>query len=98
MSVYVAVVGGLVYNVHMKRYTVAMVRERLADALDDAERGIPVLIERRGVRYRLEVERSKPRKKARKSLLTVVDKSVDGGQWAWDVTAKGVRFRGRKRS
>lgn len=95
---YAAVVRALVYNVHMKRYTVAMVRERLADALDDAERGIPVLIERRGVRYRLEVERSKPRQKARRSLLTVVDKSVDDGQWTWDVTAKGVRFHGRKRS
>ena len=31
-----------------KRYTVAAVRERLADALDEAEKGIPVIIERRG--------------------------------------------------
>lgn len=81
----------------MKRYTVAMVRERLADALDEAERGVPVLIERRGVRYRLEVERARPRRKTRRTILTVLDKSLEDGRWSWDVTAKGVRFRGRRR-
>ena len=40
----------------MKMYTVATLRKRLADALDESERGVPVLIERRGVRYRLSVE------------------------------------------
>ena len=80
----------------MKRYTVAMVRERLADALDEAERGVPVIIERRGVRYRLEVERTKPRRRAHRALLTVLDKSLEDGQWTWDLTATGVRFRGRK--
>ena len=35
----------------VKRYTVAQVRERLASALDEVERGVPVgVIERRGVR------------------------------------------------
>ena len=39
----------VLYNVHeMKRYTVAQVRERLASALDEVERGVPVVIERRG--------------------------------------------------
>jgi hypothetical protein len=81
----------------MKRYTVAMVRERLADALDEAERGVPVCIERRGVRYRLEVERTKPRRKTQRALLTVLDKSLEDGQWTWDLTTRGLRFRGRTR-
>ena len=37
----------------MKRYSVALVRERLAEALNEVDRGIPVVIERRGVRYRV---------------------------------------------
>ena len=45
------------YNVRMKRYTVAQVRERLSEALDSAEAGKPVVIERRGVRFRLEAAR-----------------------------------------
>ncbi len=40
----------------MKKYTVAMVRERLAEAPDAAEQGVPVVNERRGVRYTLAVE------------------------------------------
>jgi hypothetical protein len=33
-----------VYNVHMKKYSVSLVRERLSDALDQADRGESVLI------------------------------------------------------
>lgn len=79
----------------VKRYTVAMVRERLAEALDEADRGVPVVIERRGVRYTLAVERQKPRRKASVRLLSAVEKSVTDGQWTWDMTANGVRFRDR---
>lgn len=85
----------MVYNVRMKRYTVALVRERLAEALDEADRGVPVVIERRGVRYTLAVERPKGKRKARTRILTVLDEAVGNGQWTWDVTARGARFRGR---
>jgi hypothetical protein len=76
-----------------KRYTVASVRERLAEALDQADKGVPVVIERRGVRYRLTVER--PQKKApsrRRPRITVVDPAVLSGEWTWDWTPDGLAF------
>lgn len=82
----------------MKRYSVALVRERMAEALDQAERGVPVVIERKGVRYRLTREAS-PRKRAgapRRPRIESLDPAIAGGQWTWDLTAGGARFRGRK--
>lgn len=81
----------------MKRYTVAHVRERLADVLDEAEQGNPVVIERRGVRYVLAVE-SAPQRRSRRSAIETLDPAVDNGQWQWTLTGKGVRFSGRRRS
>ena len=80
----------------MKRYTVALVRERLAEALDEAERGEPVFIERKGVRYRLSLDKAKPRRTRRASRIQVTDPAVAGGKWTWDWAANGVRFRARK--
>jgi hypothetical protein len=78
----------------MKKYSVSVVRERLSEALDEAERGVPVIIERKGVRYRLVVDREKPRRAARrKPLFQILDPAVEAGQWSWDVTSKGLKFR-----
>lgn len=82
----------------MKKYTVALVRERLADALDEADRGLPVIIERRGVRYRLARELPRRRRTVRAPRLDVLDRSIVEGQWTWDQTAAGLRFRGRRRA
>ena len=65
----------------MKRYTVAMVRERLAEALDEADRGVPVVIERRGVRYTLAVDRAARRRRKAGRLFSVMDKAVAEGRW-----------------
>jgi antitoxin (DNA-binding transcriptional repressor) of toxin-antitoxin stability system len=81
----------------MKCYSVGVVRERLAEALDEAERGEPVFIERRGVRYRLSVEPVKRRRNRRKPAIEVLDSAVADGQWTWEWSAGGVRFRGRRR-
>jgi len=81
----------------MKRYTVAVVRERLAEALDEAERGNPVIIERKGVRYRLTVERPVSPRTARRSHIEIRDPAVLRGQWSWDWTPKGLAFRSRRR-
>ena len=88
----------MVYTVqHMKTYSMSVVRERLAEALDEAEQGLPVVIERRGVRYRLSVEPSAPRTSARRrSRIDVVDPAVEAGAWSWDATATGVKFRPRR--
>jgi hypothetical protein len=81
----------------MKRYTVSVVRERLAEALDEADRGVPVIIERKGVRYRLALEKSASPRKARRSHLEILDPAVSSGQWSWDWTPKGLTFRGKRR-
>jgi antitoxin (DNA-binding transcriptional repressor) of toxin-antitoxin stability system len=82
----------------MKRYTVALVRERLAEALDEAERGVPVIIERKGVRYRLSLEAPTSRRKARGSKIDILDPAVAEGQWSWNWTPAGLKFQGKRRS
>jgi hypothetical protein len=88
------------YNVRMgKRYTVAAVRERLSEALDEADKGVPVIIERRGVRYRLTLDTPPARPRTRrKSRLEAIDPAVLAGQWTWDLGQKGLRFRARRRT
>jgi hypothetical protein len=83
----------------MKRYTVSGVRERLAEALDAAERGVPVVIERKGVRYRLSLDAgARPRTSRRPARVQVLDPDVEDGRWTWRVTGSGLAFRqGRRR-
>ena len=81
-----------------KRYTVAHVRERLSDALDEAERGVPVIIERRGTRFRLSVASDPPsRPKRRTPRIEVIDPAVAEGQWSWSWTPRSLSLRTRKR-
>jgi antitoxin (DNA-binding transcriptional repressor) of toxin-antitoxin stability system len=81
----------------MKRYTVSQARERLADVLDEAERGGSVVIERRNVRYVIQAKRTPRRSRARQSVIETLDPAVDSGQWQWDWTATGVKFTSRRR-
>ena len=62
------------------------------------ERGEPVLVERRGVRYRLSVERppAAPRGR-REQRITILDAAVRHGQWTWTWTSAGLEFRGRRK-
>lgn len=84
------------YNVHVKKYSVAMVRERLSEALDRAEQGNAVLIERRGVTYELTVRKTRARQKKPARQIEIHDASlVTSGQWTWDWKAGGLRFRAR---
>jgi antitoxin (DNA-binding transcriptional repressor) of toxin-antitoxin stability system len=80
----------------MKRYTVAQVRERLAAVLDDAERGEPSIIERRGVRFVLAVEAKRTRTASRSSVIETLDPAIASGQWTWVWSAKATRFKPRK--
>ena len=85
----------------MKPYSVSMVRQRLAEALDDAQAGHPVFIERRGVIYRISVEPPAPAGAARKRKpsITVLDPAIAKGAWTWDWQPgrKGVSLRTRRR-
>ena len=80
----------------MKRYTVSQVRERFAEALDQADRGVPVIIERKGVRYSLKLEQppASPTRR-RKSIVTYVDPAIEAGQWSWETGPRGLEFRDR---
>lgn len=81
-----------------KWYTVSVVRERLAEALDDAERGLPVIIERRGVRFRLTVDDSKPKARRRSApKITILDPGVLDGQWTWEPSPGGLGFKSHRR-
>jgi antitoxin (DNA-binding transcriptional repressor) of toxin-antitoxin stability system len=86
------------YNVQVaKEYTVAAVRERLAEALDEAERGEPVFIERRGVTYRLSVEPKPRRRTSRSPRIDILDPALEAGQWTWDWRGRELRLRTRRR-
>jgi hypothetical protein len=76
---------------------VSAARERLADALDAAERGVPVIIERRGVRYRLAVEKATSPPKRRRPRIEVLDDDVAAGRWTWGATRIGLAFKSGQR-
>lgn len=82
----------------MRKYTVSVVRERFAQALDEAQRGEPVFIERKGVTYRLSLE--KPAKNAApgKTHFEVLDPAVEAGQWTWDWKPGRLTFRSKLRA
>ncbi|MBI1737193.1 MAG: type II toxin-antitoxin system prevent-host-death family antitoxin [Candidatus Rokubacteria bacterium] len=82
----------------MRRYSAAQARQRFAEVLDAAERGQPVVIERRGTRFVIEARRMKSRPRARrKSLIERLDPAVAAGEWTWAWKAGGVAFKRRPR-
>jgi len=82
----------------MKRYTVSQVRERLAEALDQADRGVPVVIERKGVRYSLKLDRpGAARRRRRKSMITYLDPAIEAGEWGWEWGPDGPTFVDRRK-
>jgi antitoxin (DNA-binding transcriptional repressor) of toxin-antitoxin stability system len=81
----------------MKCYTMAQLRERLAQVLNEAERGIPVVIERLGVRYVLRAEPARMRRHTRPSVIEILDPAITEGQWRWTWAREGLRFRSGRR-
>ena len=82
----------------MKHYSVATARQHLAEALDAAEAGLPVVIERRGVRFRLAREALLRRAAAMSAppLVEILDPAVEAGTWTWTTTPRGARFTARR--
>jgi len=80
----------------MRKYSVSMVRERLAEALDDADRGEPVFIERRGVTYELTVRKSPRRRKKAARQIDIVDKTIVEGNWTWEWEKGDLKLRARR--
>jgi antitoxin (DNA-binding transcriptional repressor) of toxin-antitoxin stability system len=84
--------------VHVKRYTSSELRSRLAEMLDAAEGGEPVVIERRGTRFVLRAEPVRPRaRRWRRPLIEILDPAVADGQWTWGWSSNGLTFNGRSR-
>ena len=82
----------------MGNMKVAEARARFGEILDAAEKGLPVVIERRGVRFRLvaEVAGRSPKKDA--AIFDFVDPTVMSGQWTWRANAaRGVQFSPRQK-
>jgi len=77
----------------MKRFTTATAKQRFSFLLDAAERGESVIIERRGVRFRVQPERQATTKKTRrKPVIEIVDPAVAKVIWQWQWRADGLRF------
>ena len=86
------------YNVQtMTHMKVAEARARFGEILDEAEKGTPVVIERRGVRFRVIAEPGETSAGPNPTLFDFVDPSVLSGQWTWKAGAKGVAFSPRRK-
>jgi antitoxin (DNA-binding transcriptional repressor) of toxin-antitoxin stability system len=81
----------------MKRYTAAQARQQLAELLDLAERGQAVVIERRGVRFGVRMERRRRPQRKRAALIDLVDPAVQDGSWTWEWQDGELAFAPKKR-
>jgi hypothetical protein len=83
----------------MKRYTVSKAREQFADVLDEADRSGSVIIERGDVQYVIapKAAAAKRRQPASPSVIESLDPAVQAGEWTWDWTPGGLRFKSRPR-
>jgi prevent-host-death family protein len=83
----------------MKHLKVAEARARFGDILDEAERGVPVYIERRGVRFKVVAETAEtPRAATAAEIFAFVDADVMSGDWTWAAGRKGLKFSPRRKS
>ncbi len=82
----------------MQTYRVAEARAQFGALLDEAEGGQEVVIERKGVRFRLEAEAPDRAASTRAGVapLTFVDPAVLSGSWTWVGGPKGLSFRRRR--
>ena len=81
------------YN--MSRYTASDARQRFAELLTEAEQGKKVVIERRGVTFRLVAEtpgKATGRQRRASPVFCECDPAVLAGQWSWEPAADGWQF------
>jgi len=82
----------------MGNMKVAEARARFGEILDAAEKGLPVVIERRGVRFRVIAEAARKVVAADETVFDFVDPAVSSGQWTWRADAtKGMQFAPRRK-
>ena len=86
------------YNVQMKRYSASEARKRISDVLDGAEQGEAVVIERKGVRFRVVVDRAGPARALSRGVapsIEILDPEVESGNWTWRLGRRGLAFVAR---
>ena len=81
----------------MEHLKVAEARARFGEMLDEAEQGGEVVIERRGVRFRLVAEGERTTRAAKAHLFDFVAPAVMSGQWTWKPGKQGVAFAARRK-
>jgi antitoxin (DNA-binding transcriptional repressor) of toxin-antitoxin stability system len=84
----------------MKRFSASEARRRISDVLDGAEHGETVLIERKGVRFRVVLDRVGPAKapvRSRTPAIEIRDRGVESGNWTWRLGKRGLSFARRSR-
>jgi prevent-host-death family protein len=84
----------------MKQYSVSELREQLASVLDRAERGEPVIIARRGRRFRIVTEAPSRGRTRAKAFFQVTDPRLleTGWTWAWTAPGHQMRLRATRRA
>ena len=83
------------YN--MKRYSASQLRQNLSRALDEVEQGQPVVVDRRGRRFRIVPDRSPSRADTVKPIFRVADPDLLERGWTWTWTAQGLSLLAGKR-
>jgi len=81
----------------MKAMKVAEARARFGELLDAAEQGGEVIIERKGVWFRLLAESTRGAVKPKGALFDFVDPAVMGGDWTWKPGRAGLAFAARRK-
>ena len=82
----------------MVRFTASEARKRISDVLNGAEQGETVVIERRGVRFRVVIDRLGPIKTVpagKAPVLEIRDPGVEAGTWTWRPERGGLKFSRR---
>jgi prevent-host-death family protein len=77
------------YNVHMARTTASQARQHLSRLLDAAERGEEVIVERRGVQFRIVAEAMETGAVSSSEPLLLADDAVLAGEWHWSTGDDG---------
>lgn len=81
----------------MKAYRVAEARATFGTLLDEVERGETVVVQRGGVRFRIDLESTTNPRAARSPVFAYVDPAVTAGTWTWAHGTKGIAFRATRR-
>lgn len=79
----------------MKHYSASLFRQQVSRALDEAERGEMVIVERRGLRFRL-VQEPTAAEATPRPWLEVLDRRLLDSDWYWDWKPGQLKLRFRR--